>query len=214
MASPTRSAQDTRERLILTAERLFAERGIGEVSLREVGAAAGQRNTSAAQYHFGNKDSLIAAILDHRMRVINDRRLRRLATMQAEGRSGELRSLLEACIFPLAGSTSESGGHYARFLSQCFADPHFRTSLDWESATSLRLVWAGIRRCLAHLPESVVQARLRMLEHIVLPTLADHEKIGDVADADNPAPWTIDLIDAAEGMLTAAVTAADRESLP
>jgi AcrR family transcriptional regulator len=39
MAPPT-----TRERLLVTAERLFAERGVAGVSLREIGAAAGQRN--------------------------------------------------------------------------------------------------------------------------------------------------------------------------
>lgn len=206
MASPTRTTQDTRERLIVTAERLFVERGIGEVSLREVGVAAGQRNTSAAQYHFGDKNALIEAILDYRMRTINDQRLHLLATMQAEGSSSsELRSLLEAFIIPLAGSTAEPDSHYGRFLAQFSTDPRYRTSWDWETATSLRLVWTGLRRCLHDLPHPVVEARLRMLSHLVLHTIADHEQTGNPASADHPPPWVVGLVDAAEGMITAPV---------
>ncbi|MEV5540302.1 TetR family transcriptional regulator [Saccharopolyspora shandongensis] len=205
MASPAAPAHDTRERLILAAERLFAERGIGEVSLREVGAAAGQRNTSAAQYHFGNKAALIEAIFDYRMRTINEQRLRHLAEMQVEG-SGNERSLLEAFVVPLAASTSEPDSHYARFLAQFSTDPRYRTSWDWETATSLRLVWNGLRRCLAHLPEPTLRARLRMLEHLVLHTVADHERAGEPSTPDRPAPWVTELVDAAEALLTAPTT--------
>ena len=56
-------SQQTREELILAAERLFSEFGIDAVSLRQINAAAGQRNSSAAHYHFGSKDALIAATL-------------------------------------------------------------------------------------------------------------------------------------------------------
>ena len=48
----------TPQRMIVVAERLFAERGIEAVSLREVGAACGLRNNSAAQYHFGSRTGL------------------------------------------------------------------------------------------------------------------------------------------------------------
>ena len=50
---------DTREKFLLTAERLFGERGINGVSLREISRAVGQRNPSALQYHFGSRDALL-----------------------------------------------------------------------------------------------------------------------------------------------------------
>ncbi|MEV1201628.1 helix-turn-helix domain-containing protein, partial [Microbispora rosea] len=40
-------AETTVRRLVDAAERLFAERGIDAVSLREINAAAGQRNSTA-----------------------------------------------------------------------------------------------------------------------------------------------------------------------
>jgi AcrR family transcriptional regulator len=46
---------DTRERLILTAERFFATNGIESVSLREIARAAGQKKVAAMQYHFGDR---------------------------------------------------------------------------------------------------------------------------------------------------------------
>uniref|UniRef100_UPI0035C6F61D TetR family transcriptional regulator n=5 Tax=Nocardia seriolae TaxID=37332 RepID=UPI0035C6F61D len=49
---------DARERIILAAEQLIAERGPA-VPLRDIAAAAGQRNNSAIQYHFGSRDGLV-----------------------------------------------------------------------------------------------------------------------------------------------------------
>jgi len=41
-----------REKLILAGERLIAQQGLEGLSLRKVNLAAGQKNTSAALYHF------------------------------------------------------------------------------------------------------------------------------------------------------------------
>lgn len=46
------------------AEREFASRGVAAVSLREVAAAAGQRNVSAVMYHFGSKLELLECVLE------------------------------------------------------------------------------------------------------------------------------------------------------
>ena len=53
---------NTRLWLIETAERLFAERGIDNVSLREINRAAGQKNVAALHYHFGTRESLLEAM--------------------------------------------------------------------------------------------------------------------------------------------------------
>ena len=54
--------EHTRQQLILAAEKLFAESGIDSVSLRQINLEAGQKNSSAAHYHFGSKDALILSI--------------------------------------------------------------------------------------------------------------------------------------------------------
>jgi AcrR family transcriptional regulator len=57
---PRSDSARTRERLLDTAERLFATHGLHAVSLRTINTEAGARNVSAAHYHFGSKTGVIA----------------------------------------------------------------------------------------------------------------------------------------------------------
>jgi AcrR family transcriptional regulator len=63
---------DTRLALMRAAEQLFAQQGVDRVSLREIAVAAGQRNVSAATYHFGSKRELIEAILERHSLPVQD----------------------------------------------------------------------------------------------------------------------------------------------
>ena len=58
--------QGTRERILSAAEALFAERGFDTVSLRDITGAA-DANVAAVNYHFGSKDKLIDAVIEHRV---------------------------------------------------------------------------------------------------------------------------------------------------
>ena len=78
MSSPSPT---TRQRLLRSAERLFAEHGIDAVSMRSICAEADQRNNTALQYHFGDKQGLIEAILAERMSGIHAQRARLLEEM-------------------------------------------------------------------------------------------------------------------------------------
>jgi AcrR family transcriptional regulator len=59
-----RGSDETRSLLIRTALELFAKHGVGNVSLRAIGAAAGQGNTGVLQYYFGTRDGLLRAIVE------------------------------------------------------------------------------------------------------------------------------------------------------
>ncbi|MEM1113774.1 MAG: TetR family transcriptional regulator [Pseudomonadota bacterium] len=74
MSKLRRDTQVTRQQLLDAAERLFAERGIDNVSLIEIGRAAGQKNRNAAQYHFSDKATLVNAVLDRHTDQIAARR--------------------------------------------------------------------------------------------------------------------------------------------
>ena len=54
-------AVDSKTAILTAAERMIAERGV-DVPLREIGAAADQRNNSAVQYHFKTRAGLVEAI--------------------------------------------------------------------------------------------------------------------------------------------------------
>jgi AcrR family transcriptional regulator len=55
---------DSRERLLQVAIRLFARDGLGNVSLKAISDAAGNRNKSAVGYHFSGKQGLVDAVLE------------------------------------------------------------------------------------------------------------------------------------------------------
>src|SRR5947209_14121376 len=113
----------TREKLVLVAERLFAERGIDAVSLREIGELAGQRNTAAIQYHFGGRDGLMRAIFDYRAHAIGARRndlMEKAVTSTAPGERERLRQLVEALVLPLAEQVGI--GHYVGYIARLHTD--------------------------------------------------------------------------------------------
>ncbi len=65
---------ETREKLMDAARRLYADRGVFNVSLAEVVREAGQRNTSAIHYHFGSREHLLLAIMDPQVHTLRARR--------------------------------------------------------------------------------------------------------------------------------------------
>jgi AcrR family transcriptional regulator len=95
------TARDTRERILDAGERLFAERGVEAVSLRDVTRLAGV-NLAGVHYHFGSKLALVRAVFERRLGPINEKRLALLDACEATaGRSGPaLKAVLYAFLAP------------------------------------------------------------------------------------------------------------------
>ncbi|HEX6311709.1 MAG TPA: helix-turn-helix domain-containing protein [Acidimicrobiia bacterium] len=210
----------TRELLITVAERLFAERGIEAVSLREIGAAAGQRNNSAAQYHFGSRDGLVDAIFDTRMAPIDEQRRAMVADLGAEGATSDLRALCEAFVVPLAAAAEAQPGPswYARFLAQVVFDPGFEllARRRLPVTTGLRQVLGLLDGHLDHVPRPLRAERLQLAATLVVHGLAQRERVQQAArDADTTAPavFVADLVDAMVGVLSAPVSPATTREL-
>jgi len=123
------AGRETRDQLLLTAERLFAQRGIDAVSVREILDAAGQRNKNAAQYYFGGRDGLIAALVTARSEALNRRREVLLDDLEAAGGQHDLRALCTVLVTPLAEALDDPGNHFLGFLARYQLD-HSRTVLS------------------------------------------------------------------------------------
>lgn len=108
----------TRTALIEKAEVLIAKHGVDGVSPRQIGAAIGSANNNVVAYHFGGMAELITAIYHHRLPTIEARRAELLAALDAQGRGGELRGLMDALWRPLYEQRDEDGKHsYLGFLA-------------------------------------------------------------------------------------------------
>ncbi len=199
-----------RERIIVAAERLIAERGQA-VPLRDIAAAAGQRNNSAIQYHFGSRDGLIEAVVEHRLATLEVRRLELLAEQAGSGQPPGIHGLLEALVVPMFELGERHGiWHYARFLEQIHTHPAVTDAANLERAgrTSVRVIMQGLDRELTALPPRLRVRRLRALTTMLFALLADRERAteaGSVRTEDAQA-WG-EIIDMLAGSLAAPVSA-------
>src|SRR2546427_13141211 len=95
------ASDHTRTAIPSAAGRLYADRGFGDVTLRDIVAAA-DVNLAAVNYHFGSKDELIAELFVTRSLATNRERLNELK--QAE-QTGGGRASIDAILRALVGPT-------------------------------------------------------------------------------------------------------------
>lgn len=198
--------RDTRQQLILAAERLFADRGIEGVSLREINLAAKQRNTSAAHYHFGSKDALIDAIFEFRRSEVGKRRDEMLDALEHEGRAGDVRALAEALVMPLAGEIQRGpeAGRYLEFLAHLFLTSPAQVGDILRKHQAAEERWISVAsRALPQLPRRVLWTRLFLMGRHVVISLAVYQRRGlGVAEVGFEA-YLSDMVDAVAGYLSA-----------
>ena len=135
----------TQARLLEAAERLFAERGIDAVSLREITRESGARNAIALQYHFRDRAGVVAAIVAKHEPGIETARHALLDDYEARvgagrGRqvnppSAELRPLAAALVGPSAAKLSDSDGgpEYLRIQADLLSRPRPVLGDRWHS---------------------------------------------------------------------------------
>lgn len=193
--SPSRpgntTAADTRASIVAVAERLFAERGLDGVSLVEIGVAAGQRNRSAVQYHFGDKAGLVEAIRQKHAPSIDRRRRRRLDRLEVSG-DAALRDFVEALVWPLAEEVlNEDGGvAYVQFNANLVGHPDFSplARRSTEQATPARLL-EHIVRTARELPRTLVRPRMLLVTGMLFHGLADEARGAARRGRIDPMEW-------------------------
>lgn len=171
--------QDTKKALILVAERLFAEKGIGGVSVKEITQAAGARNESALHYHFGGLEHLIKEVFAKRYRDIEEARIARLAALSASKSGVKVEAVMAAAISPFFESClKEDGRLYARFCVQLATDPRFEIAeiIGDIGMTSLVTLRNLLVKRLRNIPEEVLATRLRRAFIISLVLAADYSR--------------------------------------
>lgn len=208
--APTARGAAARLGMIEVAERLFAERGVNGVSLREIGTQAGQRNTAAARYHFGSKEALVDAVFRHRMEPINARRLAYLDELDRTGRGHEPRGLVEAFLHPLAETLGEPGAPswYLRFCVHAgLMEGIAIADLSREEWTrGVHIVRTRLLARLDHLPEPLRAARWNLLAGYLGHALASRETLIEEGRGDKLTPRPVflsDLVDTAVALATA-----------
>jgi AcrR family transcriptional regulator len=187
----TEAGQPTRDRIVAAAEQLFAARGVDSVSLVEIGVAAGQKNRSAVQYHFGDKAGMVAAIRAKHQPAIEDQRVRLLEELEQKP-GAPLRGFVEALVYPLADHVrvADGGRDYlcmsADLLGHQKFSPMSRQSTS--SPTAARLLGHIVELSQA-LPQHAVGPRMLLVTGMLFHGLADHARGSSSAASGQAEDW-------------------------
>ncbi|HJE60033.1 MAG TPA: TetR family transcriptional regulator [Nocardiopsis listeri] len=210
--SVTRSGRvaATRERILVAAERLFAEHGPSGVSNRRIGQAADQGNNTAVTYHFGSKAGLVLAIARRHTEPIEEIRLHMVSSVEG---STEARDWVACMVEPFARHLADLGtpSWYARFTAQVMGDLSLRRIVSREALGRPSLVRAGeaLHACLPDLPDQTRAERQDMARQLMIHTLAERERALSEGVDTPQGSWrraAVGLTDALTGLWLAPVT--------
>jgi AcrR family transcriptional regulator len=214
------SREQTRAQLITAAEKLFAESGIDGVSLRQINVEAGQKNSSAAHYHFGSKETLILAVYQIRIASVNQRRLETLQQIEAAGKQNDVRSLVEAIVHPIVEEidADKSGRYYIRFMAQAMGHPQLDLNKLWqqEHSEGFAKTLTLLRAALPYVPDPVFGQRFGLSFEQIVHSLADRERLRSTARknfAVNAALFVSNLVDCIAGAMATPISSTTQAEL-
>ena len=179
--------------IIEAAEQLFAERGIEAVSTRLIARQAGHKNHSALQYHFGNRDGLIEAILDYRVTPINQRRLHSLEQLKKTGGSQRVEALVRVFVEPFAEELLKPVEQtaYVSLLAQLYAYQRGRELFMKNRARrrALHEITSLLIKSLQPVPVKVIHMRLQLMGRQTMSAIAewDEARRNDAIELDREA---------------------------
>lgn len=189
-----RRGEQARIAILDAAEQLIAERGL-QVPLRDIALAAGQRNNSAVNYYFRNRQELIDAIVRRRLEPMEVEREQMLADA---GPDADVPDLLRVLVLPF---TTVDGDYYARFLQVAM--------LQLPTGSASGSAWRDVLDRLAHaIPTDDRRARRRRVAAVgtaMFALLAEWERTSHIAG--NAAGDPAEMVTMLAAMLTAPLPA-------
>lgn len=146
---------DTKEKILDTAERLFAEHGFSGTSLRGIIGEAGV-NLASVHYHFHSKESLLEAVVLRRVEPVNAVRLALLDECERAAVGGplELEAVLKAFLVPTLQVARGSGGvTFVKLMGRLYAEgEHLPRIFGAHFGHLLKRFGEALRRALPDLP--------------------------------------------------------------
>ncbi|MEH2513049.1 AcrR family transcriptional regulator [Nitrobacteraceae bacterium AZCC 1564] len=175
------ASDQTKNAILTAAETLWAERSFGEVTMRDIVAAAGV-NLAAVNYHFGSKDELLADLFVSRTTVLNRERFAELkAAEEAGGGKASVDAILRALVGPplrwcLSPDRQRSAA--ARFLTRASVEtvPPIKKIVDREFRHLQRFAVA-LRNALPDREEVDIYWGLHFALAMIRQTVTDNERL-------------------------------------
>ena len=206
----------TRSAILAAAERLYADRGFGDVTLRDIVAEANV-NLAAVNYHFGSKDELIAELFVTRSIATNRERLRELkAAEEAGGGHAPIEVILRALVGPtLRGCLGPENQRStaARFMIRASIEsvPPIRRIKNRE-IDHLRKFAGAMRRALPDRNDVDIYWGLNFALAMAHHTIRESERLSKLSDGQCDLDDVEDVVARVVSLATMALTAGRTES--
>jgi AcrR family transcriptional regulator len=155
----------SREKLIRSAEVLFAGKGFSEVSVREIAAHAGV-NSALVGYYFRGKQALFNEVYRAQAAPLARERLSILASITRNGREPSVEEILRAWLLPWLqlGKNQRENALHLRFTANLSGERWERTkkASPYMQRTHSAYI-AALQKCLPHLSKKTLMWRLHFL---------------------------------------------------
>lgn len=197
----------TRLALMDAAEKLIADKGVENVSIREIVKAAGQKNESALQYHFKNLRGLIRTLHQRRNSQVHEQRTILIGQIQRRTSNPTLREVCELMVAPAFELARTSVGfrrHIKAFGHEItLADASALTVANRTGGDSTQELGRLLRAALPHLDESAYRRRMDGALRFVSAAMVNQARQKNAFRGPEAKVFYSSLIDALVGMLSA-----------
>ncbi|MDD2662275.1 MAG: TetR family transcriptional regulator [Dechloromonas sp.] len=192
---------DTRERILDAAERLFMAHGYEGTSMRQITGEAGV-NLAAVNYHFGSKETLIQEVFRRRLDWLNEERLRVLDELEREAAGQPLKpsQIVDAffgTMLRMAEDESRGGMTFLRLLGRTLAEPSefIRGFLAHEYKTVVDRYKEALFKALPDVPKAEIVWRFHFMLGATSYAIAGTDALRLVTDWQIEPEDSVDRLD-------------------
>lgn len=166
---------DTKQKILDTAERLFATEGFGAVSLRQIIADA-DVNLAAIHYHFGSKQELLDAVVMRKADPVNRERMARLDRLESKPgvhlvEKVRVEDVLAAFLMPMAEAAHQHP-EFCKLMGRMQAEGILTEVIMRNFQPMLGRFLGALRKAVPDLPENEFRWRVHFMQGAIAHTMS------------------------------------------
>jgi AcrR family transcriptional regulator len=166
---------NTKDRILDSAERLFARDGFEATSLRAITAEAGV-NLAAVNYHFQSKEALVQAVIGRRMGPVNASRLALLDGYEAAAGDSpvDVEKIMDAFLRPVVEMVGSHAREFVPLIGRIYTEPgDFSARLFKQQFEPLaQRFFPALQRALPDVPHTELSWRIHFAIGALAHTMA------------------------------------------
>lgn len=193
-ATKKESGIATRQRLLESAQKLFAEQGFDRVSVRDITDAAGA-NVAAVNYHFRSREGLVEEVMERYINPINEERIERLKQLERRfsGKSAPLEEILDAFVRPFVTQVRRSEMSellFYRLMGRIFGDQGAKLPMSVEAGfrSMLARFMKAFGKALPGLDQEELVWRVHFTVGSMIHTMAHADTLDRFTDGASGSP--------------------------